>query len=346
MVNKRPLRAVLAGCGGISKTWLTAIRDIPELALVGLVDIDEAAAQRRAAEFGLTEAIVGTDLAALLDHVQPDMVFDCTVPPAHVGVALTALAHGCHVLGEKPLADSLDGARRVVAAAQAAGRLQAVIQNRRYDPNIRRLARFLRSGALGRLTTVQSDFFIGAHFGGFRDEMRHVLILDMAIHTFDAARLLTGADPVAVTCREWNPPGSWYHHDASAVALFTLTGDIRYVYHGSWCAEGLNTNWECDWRFIGERGSVRWDGVDGFQAEVIVGRTGLRSTYQAIEVPPLPESERPRATGHAGVIREFVDCVRTGRTPETAGSDNIRSLAMVFGAIESAETERDIAIRW
>jgi predicted dehydrogenase len=346
MVNERPLRAVLAGCGGISRTWLTAIRDIPGLTLAGLVDIDEAAAQRRASEFGLTGAVIGTDLAAVLDRVQPDLVFDCTVPPAHVGVALTALAHGCHVLGEKPLADSLDGARRVVVAAREAGRLQAVIQNRRYDPNIRRLARFLRSGTLGRLTTVQSDFFIGAHFGGFRDEMRHVLILDMAIHTFDAARLLTGADPVAVTCREWNPPSSWYHQDASAVALFTLTGDIRYVYHGSWCAEGLNTNWECAWRFIGERGSVRWDGVDGFQAEVIAGRTGLRSTYEPIVMPPLPESEYPAAIGHAGVIRNFVDCVQTGRMPETAGTDNIRSLAMVFGAIESAETGRDVTIAW
>ena len=186
MANERPLRAVLAGCGGISRTWFTAIRDIPALTLAGLVDIDEGAAQRRATEFGLAGAVIGTDLAAVLDHVQADLVFDCTVPPAHVSVALTALAHGCHVLGEKPLADSLDGARQVVAAAQAAGKLQAVIdQNRRYDPNIRRLARFLRSGTLGRLTTVQSDFFIGAHFGGFRDEMRHVLIL-----TWPSTRLM------------------------------------------------------------------------------------------------------------------------------------------------------------
>ena len=168
----------------------------------------------------------------------------------------------------------------------------------------------------------------------------------MAIHTFDAARLLTGADPVAVTCREWNPPGSWYHQDARACRA--LYADRRYPLRlrRQWCAEGLNTNWECDWRFIGERGSVRWDGVDGFQAEVIAGRTGLRSTYEPIAVPPLPESEYPTAIGHAGVIREFVDCVRTGRTPETAGTDNIRSLAMVFGAIESAEAGRDVTIAW
>jgi predicted dehydrogenase len=42
--------------------------------------------------------------------------------------------------------------------------------------------------------------------------------------------------------------------------------------------------------------------------------------------------------GHAGLLRDFVDCLRSGRTPETICTDNIRSLAMVFGAIRSAET--------
>ena len=66
----------------------------------------------------------------------------------------------------------------------------------------------------------------------------------MAIHTFDMARFISGADPVAVYCKEWNPSGSWYDHDASAIAIFEMTGGIVYTYRGSWCAEGLNTTWE------------------------------------------------------------------------------------------------------
>ena len=61
-----------------------------------------------------------------------------------------------------------------------------------------------------------ADFFIGAHFGGFRDEMAHVLLLDMAIHTFDQARKILGADPVSVYCHEFNPAGSWYAGASSA----------------------------------------------------------------------------------------------------------------------------------
>jgi predicted dehydrogenase len=337
------LQAVLVGCGGISRTWLRGIEAIDGLEIVALVDLVEEAARQRAEEFEL-QARVSSDLGAILSATQPDIVFNCTIPEAHVDVTLAALERGCHVLGEKPLADSMDNARRMVVAAERAGKLFAVIQNRRFHPGIRRLSRFLRAGTVGEITTVDSDFYIGAHFGGFRDRMEHVLLLDMAIHTLDAARLIAGADPVAVYCKEWNPAGSWYDHDASAVAVFELDNGIVYTYRGSWCAEGLNTSWECDWRVIGRKGSVTWDGGEGFRAQVVAQTRGFRSEYDDVEVPPLDPADKVGA--HAGQIADFVDCVRGGRTPETIASDNIKSLAMVFGAIESAGEGREIRIKW
>jgi predicted dehydrogenase len=331
---ERLLTAVLVGCGGISRAWLDAVRDIPGLTMTGFVDINAEAARTRAAEYDWAEAAVGAELEPVLVQTRPDIVFDCAVPEAHLPVTLAALAHGCHVLGEKPLAASMAEARRMIAAAEASGRFFAVMQNRRYDANIRRLAAFLRSGAIGAITTVNADFYIGAHFGGFRDVMPHVLLLDMAIHTFDAARLIADADPLAVYCHEWNPAGSWYAQDASAVAIFEMSKEVVFTYRGSWCAEGLRTTWEGDWRIVGTEGSVRWDGADGFQAEIVAERGAFFSTVRGVDIPPLPTDAR--IGGHAGAIREFVDCVRTGATPETIAADNIKSLAMVFGAIESA----------
>lgn len=337
-------RAVLVGCGGITRAWMRAIAEMPDVEMVGFVDLVEDAARARAAEFGHRAAAIGTDLAAMLDRTAPDVVFNCTVPEAHHPITLAALAHGCHVLSEKPLADSMEHAREMVAAAERAGRTFAVIQNRRYDARIRRLTAFLREGALGPLTTLHSDFILGAHFGGFRDRMEHVLLLDMAIHSFDQARLISGADPVSVYCKEWNPRGSWYDHDASAVAVFEMTDGLVYTYRGSWCAEGLNTTWECDWRAIGVNGSATWDGADAYRAEVVREAGGFRSEMGAIEVPEIDAGKKVGA--HAGCIREFIDCVRNGGTPETAAADNIKSLAMVFGAIESAEAGREVRITW
>ena len=241
------------------------------------------------------------------------------------------------------MADTMARARRMVAAAEKSGKIYAVIQNRRYMPQIRALRRFLASGRIGAVTTVQSNFFLGAHFGGFRDHMRHVLIVDMAIHTFDMARFLTGADAEAVYCLEWNPSGSWYDRDASAVAVFEMSGGIVYTYQGSWCAEGVNTSWEARWRIQGTRGGVIWDGGDCFQAEAVAGEKGFLRKQRKLAVPL--RAAKSKTGGHDGVIGEFVRCVRRGGVPETTCTDNIRSLAMVHAAVESASKRRRLALR-
>ena len=333
------LRGVLVGCGGMSLTWVRVARKIPDFELVGFVDIDLDAAKTRAADYGEMDRLeISTDLSKTLENTRPGVLFDCTIPETHAEVTLAGLSNGCHVLGEKPLAISMESARRVVAAAEEAGKEYAVMQNRRFDANIRRLRGTIESGEIGSITTLNSDFYKGVHFGGFRDIMRHVLLLDMAIHTFDAARLILGADPVSVYCKEWNPPGSWFKQDASAVAIFEMDNGIVYTYRGSWCSEGLETTWECDWRVIGDHGSISWDGADGFK-----GQSGVvRNEYRDLEVEPANAADKQ--DGHEGLIRDFVRCIRDGETPETVGSDNIKSLAMVFGAIESAARKAPVSI--
>jgi predicted dehydrogenase len=308
-------KVVLAGCGGISRAWLQDVKDLPEIEMCGFVDIDKAAARNRATEFGWDKAVIDTDLGAVLERVNPEVVFDCTIPEAHHPVTMLALAHGCHVLGEKPMADNLEHAREMISAAQRAKKIYAVIQNRRYDTNIRRARQFIESGALGRITEVHSDFYIGAHFGGFRDHMQHVLLLDMAIHTFDAGRLLSGADPVSVYAEEWNPAGSWYDQDASAAAFFQMSGGIKYIYRGSWCAEGLNTSWNSDWRIIGDQGSLRWDGETHFQAQAVEKAGGFFSEWLNLELPVFLSPQK--TGGHAGQLRDFFSCLDSGAVPET-----------------------------
>jgi predicted dehydrogenase len=338
------LRAVMAGCGAMSKGWLEAIRGAEalrdSLSLVGFADLDRSAAGARAAEFGWTEAATGTDLSAMLRDLRPDLVFDLVVPSARAGVVEAALAQGCHVLSEKPMAASMAEARRLVARAREAGRLHGVVQNRRWLPGIRRARRLLASGGLGDLTAVHCDFFIGAHFGGFRDAMEHVLLLDMAIHSFDAARFLTGLDATGVFCREANPKGSWYAHGASADALFDLRGGATMTYRGSWAAEGARTAWESSWRVIGTRGTLPGTATRASRPSAW-RRGGLLRPLEPVEVPPLDE---PLIEGHAGVIADFVEAVRSGRAPLTPGADNIRSLAMVFAPSRAPETRRYVSL--
>lgn len=335
--------AVLVGCGAMSKAWFEAVRTIGDIEIVGVVDLAAERAQARIAEFGLTSANASNDLVATLARTKPDLLFDIVVPAARHATVAAGLAAGCHVLSEKPMAETMDEARDLVNRAEAAGRIHAIVQNRRYLAQIRRIRRLIQSGAIGEVTSLHCDFFLAPHFGGFREEMRHVLFLDMAIHTFDAARFLADDAADAVYAREWEPSNSWYAQGSSAAAIFEFSNGAVFTYRGSWCADGMRTSWESGWRIIGSKGSIVWDGHDDIRAEAVTsGKDGLFSGVTAVEIPPLDTSDR--VGGHLGVMQDFIAATRGGPRPETAGKENIKSLAMVFGAIDSAESGRRVEI--
>ncbi|MEM7537985.1 MAG: Gfo/Idh/MocA family oxidoreductase [Chloroflexota bacterium] len=338
-----PIKVVLAGCGGISRAWLNYAATHPDLEFVGLVDLFPESAVQRKADYNLHSAKIGSDLGQMIEETNPDVVFDCTIPDAHPQVTMEALGRGCHVLGEKPLAPTMDDARRMIAAAKESGKTYAVIQNRRYLNGIVRYRDVVQSGEIGPLTTLNADFYLGPHFGGFRDEMEHVLLLDMAIHSFDQARFISGTDPVSVYCHEWNPSGSWYAHDASAICIFEMSDGVVFNYRGSWCAQGLQTAWACDWRAIGQTGTALWDGENEIKAAKISNDEGFFRETVDVELPDAVDLEH---TNHSGVINEFIESLKAGTTPQTICTDNVKSLAMVLSAIESAETGRKVEIEY
>ena len=216
-------KALLVGAGGMGRSWGNNLKDHAEVEVAGWVDIRPGAAAEAADGLQLSGLHTGDDLGRALAEAKPDFVVDVTVPEAHREVTLQALAAGVPVLGEKPMADSMEHAREMVAASEKAGKLYMVSQSRRYDARIHAYRKLIVE-QIGTPGILNSDFYIGAHFGGFRDEMASVLLLDMAIHTLDAARYVSGADPVSVYCEEFNPAWSWYKGDASATALFEMTG--------------------------------------------------------------------------------------------------------------------------
>lgn len=333
----KKLKAVLVGAGGITGAWLTPLKKRDDVEIIAVADPVRESAEKRISEFSL-DAVYYPSLANALENVKADIVFDCSIPEAHCANSILALSKGCHVLSEKPMAKNLAEAKDVIKAAKLSGKTHAVIQNRRYLNEIVSYRNAVREN-IGGLTTLNADFYIGAHFGGFRDVMEHVLLLDMAVHSFDQARFISGCDPVSVFCKEWNPGGSWYRHGASAVAVFTMTDNVVFTYRGSWCAEGCNTSWECSWRAVGTKGSATLENTT-VKCERPAGSGEFINKCETVEIPETSLD----FTGHPGVIHEFMTCLKNGKSPQTVCTDNIKSLAMVEGAIASAESGREVEI--
>jgi predicted dehydrogenase len=328
MTSER-LRLIQVGAGGMGRAWLGTIADNADVELVGLVDLDLDTARRSAAETGNAHVPVATSLDQLADQTGAQAVVNVTVPVAHHAVSTTALLRGLPVLSEKPLAESVSQGLSMMAAAEVSGQLLMVSQSRRYWRNLSALRRQLAQ--LGQLGAVSCEFFKAPHFGGFRDEMAHPLLIDMAIHQFDLARDLVGAEPVAVFCESYNPPWSWYRGDAAADAIFEFGGGLRFAFSGSWCSPGLETSWNGQWRISGAGGSAQWNGDDEPVAELLDGS-------------PVPASVEEEPEQIAGSLAEFVSVLRSGATPSGEVHSNVLSLAMVEAAIRSAESHGRVLI--
>ncbi len=337
MVKGRP-RVVIVGAGGIAGAWLPGVK-AEEVDVIAVVDLQREAAQRRIDEFGLG-AKASTDLAAVLAAESPDFVLDLTVPEARAQVVTTALKAGCHVLSEKPLAASMAEARGLLELSEQTGKLFMVSQNRRWDALHVQIRQALENNAVGRVTALNCAFYLGAHFGGFRNEMTNPLLLDMAIHHFDLARFFTRADPLAVYAKGFNPQGSWYRGDAAASCIFELTGGVVFSYQGSWCAEGQPTSWNGDWRFVGERGSILYERDAPPQAQVVAGDEGFQRPLRDLGLPAVTV----KYTQQHGALRELLAFLRDGTRPATEAKDNLKSLAMVFGATESARRSERVVL--
>lgn len=331
VAGPEPLRAVIVGAGFMGRNWAREIGLRPDTELVGWVDLDEGALRDAAKEAGVPVAL-GTDLAAVLDDLRPDVVFNSSPPAAHRTVTTTALEHGCAVLTEKPMAMSLAEARELVAVAERTGRLLAVTQDRRQLAGTRALQ--AAAHRLAPLTRLEIDFRLPHRAGPYVHLWDEPLLREMAIHLFDAARAVTGADALSVFCNAYRTPWSWYPGNDSADALFEMDGGLRFAFTGCWTARSDFTSWTGSWYLEGAGGCVTWDGIN---APVLTAARGEDQPEPEPEV--LPVAAQPAEfPGLAEVLAGFVRALRTGEVPDGECHDNLRSLAMVEAAVASARS--------
>lgn len=332
-----PIRVILVGAGLMGRNWLRVLAASPDVEVVGLVDLDVDLARRVLKEADLEQVVAGPSVMDLARATGAQAVIDVTVPVAHHAINTEALFGGLPVLCEKPIAPTVSQALSLAAAAEASGQLLMTSQSRRYYDNLTLFRHQVRS--IGEVGIATTEFFKGPHFGGFREDMAHPLLVDMAIHAFDAARYLLDADPVSVYCETFNPSWSWYNGDAATTAMFELAGGIRYIYNGSWCSSGLESSWNGAWRVSGSNGSATWDGDNV-------------PNVQIVEPPERAQHDEDRTHAGqggggeeiAGSLAEFVDALRTGRVPSGEVHSNVLSLAMVEAALLSAESGQRIFI--
>jgi predicted dehydrogenase len=331
-------RIVQVGLGGWGWSWTDIVKASPHWELAAVVEIDAAKLKLAASHFGLVDRQLHSSLAAAVTAAAPEACLVVAPPEAHAAVTIEAARLGLHCLVEKPLSDTIGDAKRMIGAAREAGRKLMVNQNYRFRRAPRTVKKLIADGLVGEIGSVFIAFQKAAHFGGgFREQMAHPLILDMAIHHFDQLRGTIGFEPVEVAARSWNPKWSWFSGDASASATFRSASGAVAVYSGSWVSQGWQTTWDGDWRIQGSEGEIHWsDNSISLSPKSVftsVFASGAREAHGRLNFDLLPMAAEDRLA----TLAAFHDAVSNNEEPETSGVDNLRTLATVLAVRMSVE---------
>ncbi len=151
------MRIGLVGCGRISRNHLAAIAKLNDkLELAAVCDVVEERAREAAGETG---ARVYTDYEQMLDREDLDIVSICTPSGLHAEQGVMAAEAGCHVITEKPMSITLEGADRLIHACDKHRVSLFVVKQNRLNPTMQLLKRAVDKGRFGRIFFVQSNVF-------------------------------------------------------------------------------------------------------------------------------------------------------------------------------------------
>ena len=194
----RPVRVLVVGLGTMGLSHARAYQAIEGFELVGLCTRHAAQRADLEAEFPSVPRFESYDEA--LDELNPDAVSIAASTEHHAPMALTAFATGAHVFCEKPLADTLEAAESVVAAAKGAGKALLVGYILRVHPS---WTRFIEIGrTLGKPLVMRMNLnqqSSGAFWEVHKNLMQSTSpIVDCGVHYVDVMCQTTRANPVTV----------------------------------------------------------------------------------------------------------------------------------------------------
>jgi predicted dehydrogenase len=237
---------------------------------------------------------------------------------------------GLDVLCEKPMAESIEDARRMHATAQRLNRVLMVHNQLRWYAPYYHARRLVQEGAIGDLHSLAMDMYVysEAFFVGYRSRLPHAILQDLAIHHLDMIRYLTGQDGRTILVRDWKTTedGAESPTTTSAFALLEMSANVKVSYRTTNRALLDPTGYLPRAVLTGTRGVLKITDA----ALTMQTFAGMKGSQPEETIRPEPA---PRNAWGA-----FADSIRTREPSLTASGDNIKSLLLMLAAIRSAET--------
>lgn len=353
------VRVGIVGLGSIAEALhIPGYLKHPAAEIVAVVDPDPGnreRVQRLLAERSGCEVRAFSDLAGMLSQGGVDAVSIGTPNATHVDLAVEAIEGRCHVLLEKPMAVTLEGAERLRAAAGKSDRVVMIGQSHRYRDDVAALRRFVTAGALGRIYHAEARILRrrGYPTGWFTDQTwaGGGPLMDIGVHALDLAWWMMGCpEPSRASghlvraigrdridfVERWTSKMPYNQDNAVYTTEDFATALIRF---GTGATLQLTVSWSMNGpeddsllvNLYGDRGGITLDppAVYG-SAEGVLTNTALPVTMGDL---------------YQNEIDHFIECVRAHREPQSPVQDGYTVARMLVAIMESSERGEEVVVR-
>lgn len=326
------VKICMVGAGRVGRHHSEILaRFVPGTSLAAVVDLDDAALNRVAEEYGyarrfhsLEEAMDGADFDAVI----------ITVPTGlHEPTAVAAARAGKHIFLEKPMALTLEQCDAIIQAASQHGVHLQIGFMRRFQPEFVEAARRIEAGEIGQVMMVKSL----THGPGLpppwaRDlKASNGLLAEVNSHDWDCIRWLAGSNYQRVYAEVANFKGDRlgvreeHFYDTALVNVRFASGALGSIAGVCPCEYGYDARVEV----VGEKGILQIGSLAGTPVVVAVQRD------QGMITPVHRTWGERFAWGYIYELQHFVECVRTGNPPRVTGEDGRWATAGVLAATRS-----------
>jgi predicted dehydrogenase len=318
-----PLRIALAGAGGLGQAWSKIIVAEPKAKLAAFVDPLVGTDKQSAWLADMPDVPRFKSISTLTESV--DALVVTAFSTAHADAIRDGLDRDLHVIVEKPFVTTMQDATALVELAAKKDRTLMVSQNYRFFPGSTLIRELVTTNKYGRVAAAFAGFWCDWAGKPYQHCMPHVMGLEMAVHHFDMARAIFGAEAVGGYVREWQKAGSRFVSGGGMEAVFAMAGPLSefpFTYSGSLVGKALRTPWPGVWRIEFDKETVVIDTVDG-RYGVYRARADGYEWLGAMDGPDM---------GFNRPLEHFIESIRAGREPWSSGRDNLGTLKMALGA--------------
>ncbi|MFK7739305.1 MAG: Gfo/Idh/MocA family protein [Planctomycetota bacterium] len=319
------LRIAIIGCGAIAHAYRTALAQLPELELAAVVDPNPLARDQLAAE---NNSIARCAELAELPAIDAALVL--TPPSTHEAITLDLLQRGVHVLCEKPLAPSIDAARRMLAAAKTA-KLRLMMGSKfRYTPDVTEARALLDDNVCGDVVMYENVFCSHVDMTQRWNAQPAIsgggVLIDNGCHSVDLARYLLG--PLSRVQVQFGRRVQDLPVEDTARMLFQSASGALGSIDLSWSVHKQTDAY------------VRMHGTNG---TLEIGWQGSRYKSNGSDWQAFGQGY-DKVVAFGAQLQNFAACVRGKAEPVIGDTGAMASVVVIDRAYESARSERWVDI--